>query len=219
MTAHRCVFADGPVAGQTILVTGGAGAVGHYAIQLARWGGAKVIATVSGADKAAHAKAAGADYIVNYKTDDVAQSGEGHHQGPGRRPRDRGGVRRQPCHHPRLPQDQRRDRDLCVVRRDGTEAAVLSHDVPGHHAADGAGLHPARGGAPAIDRGHQPGAGAGRPGACHRRRAIRWTGSSRRTRRSRAARRSATSWSPSHDARDNLGRRSAARSAASRASG
>jgi NADPH2:quinone reductase len=74
MTAHRCVFADGPVAGQTILVTGGAGAVGHYAIQLARWGGAKVIATVSGADKAAHARAAGADYIVNYKTDDVAQS-------------------------------------------------------------------------------------------------------------------------------------------------
>jgi NADPH2:quinone reductase len=74
MTAHRCVFADGPVAGQTILVTGGAGAVGHYAIQLARWGGAKVIATVSGAGKAAHAKAAGADHIVNYKTDDVAQS-------------------------------------------------------------------------------------------------------------------------------------------------
>src|SRR6185503_9292184 len=74
MTAHRCVFADGPVAGQTILVTGGAGAVGHYAIQLARWGGANVIATVSGADKAAHAKAAGADHIVNYKSDDVAQS-------------------------------------------------------------------------------------------------------------------------------------------------
>jgi NADPH2:quinone reductase len=74
MTAHRCVFADGPVAGQTILVTGGAGAVGHYAIQLARWGGAKVIATVSGADKAAHAKAAGADPVVNYKQEDVAQA-------------------------------------------------------------------------------------------------------------------------------------------------
>src|SRR4029453_19565911 len=60
MTAHRCVFADGPVVGQTILVTGGAGAVGHYAIQLARWGGAKGIATVSSADKAAHANSAGA---------------------------------------------------------------------------------------------------------------------------------------------------------------
>ena len=74
MTAHRCVFADGPVAGQIILVTGGAGAVGHYAIQLARWGGAKVIATVSNAEKAAHAKAAGADRIVNYKNEDVAQA-------------------------------------------------------------------------------------------------------------------------------------------------
>jgi len=74
MTARRCVFADGPVAGQTILVTGGAGAVGHYAIQLARWGGAKVIATISGADKAAHARAAGADRVVNYKNEDVAQA-------------------------------------------------------------------------------------------------------------------------------------------------
>jgi len=44
MTAHRCVFADGPVAGKSVLVTGGAGVVGHYAIQLARWGGARVIA-------------------------------------------------------------------------------------------------------------------------------------------------------------------------------
>jgi NADPH2:quinone reductase len=74
MTAHRCVFADGPVAGQTILVTGGAGAVGHYAIQLARWGGARVIATVSGPDKAAHAQAAGADRIVNYRSGDVADA-------------------------------------------------------------------------------------------------------------------------------------------------
>jgi NADPH2:quinone reductase len=83
MTAHRCVFADGPVAGQTILVTGGAGAVGHYAIQLARWGGAKVIATVSGADKAAHAKAAGADHVVNYKSEDVAAAVKGLTKGQG----------------------------------------------------------------------------------------------------------------------------------------
>lgn len=74
MTAHRCVFADGPVAGQVILVTGGAGAVGHYAIQLARWGGARVIATVSGPDKAAHAQAAGADRIVNYRSENVADA-------------------------------------------------------------------------------------------------------------------------------------------------
>ena len=72
MTAHRCVFADGPVAGQTVLVTGGAGAVGHYAVQLARWGGATVIATVSSEGKAAHARTAGARHVINYKSEDVA---------------------------------------------------------------------------------------------------------------------------------------------------
>ena len=43
MTAHRCVFADGPISGKTVLVPGGAGAVGHYAIQQAKLGGATVI--------------------------------------------------------------------------------------------------------------------------------------------------------------------------------
>jgi len=52
MTAHNCVFKDGAVTGQTILVTGGAGAVGNYAIQLAKWGGAKVITTISSPEKA-----------------------------------------------------------------------------------------------------------------------------------------------------------------------
>src|ERR1700761_577484 len=49
MTAWCSLFADGPLAGKTVLVTGGAGAVGHYAVQLAKWGGTKVIATVSSA--------------------------------------------------------------------------------------------------------------------------------------------------------------------------
>ena len=44
MTAHRAVFIAGPVQGKTLLVTGGAGAVGHYAVQLATWAGARVIA-------------------------------------------------------------------------------------------------------------------------------------------------------------------------------
>jgi NADPH2:quinone reductase len=73
MTAHRCVFADGPVQGQTLLVTGGAGAVGGYAIQLARWGGATVIATVSSEEKARVAKDFGAHHVINYKTGNVAQ--------------------------------------------------------------------------------------------------------------------------------------------------
>jgi NADPH2:quinone reductase len=72
MTAHRCVFCEGPVQGLTLLVTGGAGVVGHYAVQLARWGGARVIATVSSADKAAHAKKGGAHAVIDYRTEDVA---------------------------------------------------------------------------------------------------------------------------------------------------
>ena len=71
MTAWCSVFADGPITGKTVLVTGGAGAVGHYAVQFAKWGGAKVIATVSSAAKAEQARLAGADHVVNYKTDDV----------------------------------------------------------------------------------------------------------------------------------------------------
>ena len=71
MTAWCSLFGDGPIAGQMVLVTGGAGAVGHYAVQLAKWGGAKVIATVSSAAKAEQARLAGADLIINYKTDDV----------------------------------------------------------------------------------------------------------------------------------------------------
>src|SRR6202453_4934017 len=71
MTAWCCLFGDGPVAGQTVLVTGGAGAVGHYAVQLAKWGGARVIATVSSPLKAEQARLAGADLVINYRTEDV----------------------------------------------------------------------------------------------------------------------------------------------------
>lgn len=71
-TACHAVLGDGPVAGQTILVTGGAGAVGHYAIQFARRGCARVIATVSGPAKADQARAAGADIVLDYRRQDVA---------------------------------------------------------------------------------------------------------------------------------------------------
>ncbi len=72
LTAHRCLFADGPVDGRTVLVAGGAGAVGHAAIELARWRGARVIATVSGPEKAALARAAGAHEVVDYRAQDAA---------------------------------------------------------------------------------------------------------------------------------------------------
>ncbi|MBV9793250.1 MAG: NADPH:quinone reductase [Actinobacteria bacterium] len=71
LTAHHCVFADGPVTGQTVLVQGGAGAVGHFAIEWAKRGGARVVTTVSGAEKADLARAAGADLVVNYREGDV----------------------------------------------------------------------------------------------------------------------------------------------------
>jgi NADPH:quinone reductase len=72
MTAHRCVFADGPVAGKRVLVTGGGGAVGFYAIQFAAQGGAHVVATVSSEAQAALARAAGAHEVIDRKAEDVA---------------------------------------------------------------------------------------------------------------------------------------------------
>lgn len=75
MTAHRAVFAAGPVAGKRVLVTGGAGAVGHYAVQWAKWGGAaQVLATASSPAKAAAAQAAGADRVIDYRREDVAEA-------------------------------------------------------------------------------------------------------------------------------------------------
>ena len=80
VTAHRCltVAEEGPnrlgpgaLAGRTVLVAGGAGAVGNAAIQLARWSDARVITTVSGPRKAQLAAAAGADDIIDYKQQDV----------------------------------------------------------------------------------------------------------------------------------------------------
>ncbi len=73
-TAYHGVFSGGSVKNKTLLVTGGAGAVGHYAIQLAKWDGAQVVATVSSPEKGLAAKEAGADLVVNYKTDDVVEA-------------------------------------------------------------------------------------------------------------------------------------------------
>ena len=73
MTAHRSVMADGPVSGKTVLVQGGAGAVGYYAVQIAALEGARVIATVSRDEQAQRARDAGAHEVINYKTEDVAE--------------------------------------------------------------------------------------------------------------------------------------------------
>ncbi|HEY3089670.1 MAG TPA: NADPH:quinone reductase [Jatrophihabitantaceae bacterium] len=81
LTAHRALtineggprqLTPGTLDGRTVLVAGGAGAVGNASIQLARWAGATVIATVSSPEKAALATSAGAQYVINYRVQDVA---------------------------------------------------------------------------------------------------------------------------------------------------
>ncbi|HUY06024.1 MAG TPA: NADPH:quinone reductase [Acidimicrobiales bacterium] len=82
LTAHRCLTAGdrrperlGPkvLQGETVLVAGGAGAVGHFAVQLAHWSGARVITTVSNEEKSELAKRAGADETVNYRAGGVIE--------------------------------------------------------------------------------------------------------------------------------------------------
>jgi NADPH2:quinone reductase len=86
ITAHRCLtvaetgpsrLGPGALEGRTVLVAGGAGAVGHAAIQLARWSDATVITTVSGPEKGQLAAAAGADHIIDYKRQNVAREVRG----------------------------------------------------------------------------------------------------------------------------------------------
>jgi NADPH:quinone reductase len=73
LTAYHAAAVDGGVAGKSVLVAGGAGAVGHYAVQMARLLGARqVIATVSSEAKAALALQAGADLAVDYRQEDAA---------------------------------------------------------------------------------------------------------------------------------------------------
>ncbi len=76
MTAHACLFggngSEGALAGRTVLVTGGAGAVSFYAIQMAAAAGARVLTTVSSPEKADYARGAGADRAIDYRREDVA---------------------------------------------------------------------------------------------------------------------------------------------------
>jgi NADPH2:quinone reductase len=81
MTAHRALtvhesgparLSPGALTGRVVLVQGGAGAVGHAAIQLAVWAGATVVATVSSDEKAELARAAGAHHVVQYPDADLS---------------------------------------------------------------------------------------------------------------------------------------------------
>ncbi|QKZ16114.1 NADPH:quinone reductase [Streptomyces chartreusis] len=83
LTAHRALtvadqgparLAPGALSGRAVLVAGGAGAVGHAAIELAQWAGAEVVTTVSSDEKAKLAGAAGAHHVVNYRTTNAANA-------------------------------------------------------------------------------------------------------------------------------------------------
>ena len=86
MTAHRATFGDGSLEGKTVLVTGGGGGVGHMAVQLARWGGARVLATASHSEDVELARKSGAEHVIDYKKEDVVArvmditDGEGVHR-------------------------------------------------------------------------------------------------------------------------------------------
>ena len=83
LTAHRCLtvgtdgtdtIGPGALDGRTVLVAGGAGAVGHAVIELARWAGATVVTTVSSPEKGELAVCAGAHHVVNYRSGDPAEA-------------------------------------------------------------------------------------------------------------------------------------------------
>ncbi|MFI6664697.1 NADPH:quinone reductase [Streptomyces sp. NPDC050481] len=83
LTAHRALtvadqgprqLVPGALRGRGVLVSGGAGVVGHAAIELARWAGAEVVTTVSSDEKAVLARAAGAHHVVNYRTTNAAEA-------------------------------------------------------------------------------------------------------------------------------------------------
>ncbi|MEJ2308258.1 MAG: zinc-dependent alcohol dehydrogenase family protein [Gammaproteobacteria bacterium] len=74
ITAWESLFTQGKLqAGESVLVHAGAGGVGHVAIQLAKWHGARVITTVSSAEKAAFVRELGADDVLNYRSEDLPQ--------------------------------------------------------------------------------------------------------------------------------------------------
>ena len=73
MTAYHAVAVSQAAPGVTVLIAGGAGAVGHYAVQFAKAAGATVITTISSPEKANAARHAGADHVIDYKREPVGE--------------------------------------------------------------------------------------------------------------------------------------------------
>ena len=130
MTAHRCVFADGPVEGKTILVTGGAGAVGHYAIQFAQ--PRRRARHRHGRQRETRRGSPGRpapSCAINRREADIASGGRRIHRQrlrARRRPDRRGRVRRQSRNEPQAAEPERRDRNLCLRHRAGAYPPILA---------------------------------------------------------------------------------------------
>lgn len=73
MTAYHAIAISGAAPGMTLLIAGGAGAVGHYAVQFAKSAGTTVITTVSSPQKANAVRGAGADHVIDYKRENVGE--------------------------------------------------------------------------------------------------------------------------------------------------
>jgi NADPH2:quinone reductase len=73
LTAWYALHHTPDIAGKTILVVGGAGSVGRYAIEIAKARGARVIATTSVEEKTKYALAAGADLALDYRAPDFPE--------------------------------------------------------------------------------------------------------------------------------------------------
>ena len=168
MTAHRCVHADGAIAGQTVLVTGGAGRVGYYAIQWARMAGARVIASASNAARRSRLPRGGCAAGREPPRAGLGRAREVAQWRQAGRPRDRRRVRREPARDPGLHPHRRRDRDLLVDPGEGADAAVPPHDVPGPHAPLRDRVLDARACQEARDRRHHAGVPPRHAAASHR---------------------------------------------------
>ena len=130
LTAAHCVFGGGRVTDRTLLISGGAGAVGHDAVQLAAWGGARVIATASPADFD-RVRAAGAAEVLDYRDPDLAAKVLELTQGRG--PRRRGGVRPE-CRDAGAGGGREwHGRGLWLGAGDEPGAALWRLSVPGDH--------------------------------------------------------------------------------------
>ena len=167
MTAHRCVFADGPVADQLILVTGGAGRVGHYAIQWAHRAGARVIATASNEQDAAACREAGAEAVVNHREPEWGQAVL---DLTGGQKIDRVIDVEFGANLPELAavcEDRRHDCDVLQYRGARTRAALQDHDVYGSHGPHGDCVRHAGRGQGAGGGGYPSGFDRGWPAASH----------------------------------------------------